>query len=315
MRGVWFWPVACAALLGAPRAAAAPFVVDWHAPDCAQESAFRARVRDALQREPELALEQELSVDVTIREAGERPAFRLKISVGGGARELELPSCAEAVAAAATLVALTIDPQAHLPAAEPEPSLVAAPVPRTPEPRSAPAAEPVTPAPSRERFVAAFAGVSLGDVPASSPLVGGRFGLRLRSFALALDGFWLAQQTELLPGSSKGGEIGLWGGGLAGCYGVPQGLLRLSACVGAQAGAWHSRGVGVVAATEQSDWWLAGVARVGAGVQVAPSLGLFLNGDVVVPARRPWFRLEGVGAVFRPPAVAFRPTAGVELSF
>src|SRR5258706_9599944 len=115
MRGLRFLLVCCATLSGARSAGAAPLVVDWEAPVCAQEAAFRARLRDALQREPESALERELRVSVQIRENPEKLSYLLQIRTDAGARELELPSCAEALAAAATVVALAIDPNAATP--------------------------------------------------------------------------------------------------------------------------------------------------------------------------------------------------------
>jgi hypothetical protein len=73
--------------------------------------------------------------------------------------------------------------------------------------------------------------------------------------------------------------------------------------------------VRVASPSEQTDWWLAGVGRVGVGLQVTPALGVFLNGDLVVPARTPRFKLEALGDVFQPSALAGRFSAGVELVF
>ncbi len=300
-------------LSGARLAGAAPLWVDWKAPGCAQESAFRARVRDALRREPESVLEQELRVSVQIAEKPEKSGYSLEIQTEAGRRQLETPSCDEAVAAAATLVALTIDPNALPP---PEPAQPPRPPP--PRPPSAPQAKPAPRAepPARIRpYVAAFGGVSLGEVPALSPLVGGGVGLRWRGLGLGAEGLWIAPQTELLPGSDKGGEIGLFGAGLSVCYSPLRDRFRLTGCLLGQAGAWRSRGVRVKNPSEQSDWWLAGLTRLGAGVRVTRALGLFLSADVVVPARTPRFKLEDLGDVFQPNPVAARFSGGVELGF
>jgi hypothetical protein len=163
--------------------------------------------------------------------------------------------------------------------------------------------------------VAALGGVSLGEVPAPSPLVGGALGLRYRAWGLGAEGFWIAPQTEVVSGSDKGGEIGLWGGGLSACYSPVRGRVRLTGCALGQAGAWPSRGVRVTTPTQQADWWLAGVGRLGAGVQLASNLALFLQGDAVIPARTPQFKVEGLGDVFQPSSVAGRVSGGVELGF
>ncbi len=318
MRGVCFLLAVCAPLSGARRVGAAPLSIDWQAPACAQQAVFRARVRDALQRDPESALESELRVAVQIGKNPTNTGYSLQIRMAAGTRELETPSCDEAVAAAATVVALTIDPHAVAPTAtEPAPADQRT-VPRPPaakpaEPKAA--RLPSVQSPRLEPYVTAFGGVSAGEVPALSPLVSASVGGHFRWLGVGGEGFWIAPQTQLLAGTDKGGELRLWGAGLSACYLPLRRNLRLSACLAAQAGAWHSRGVGVTSPTAQNDWWAAGVARLQGGVRVASVLGLFLAADVVVPARRPWFRLEGVGGVFRPKPLAERFSAGVELSF
>jgi hypothetical protein len=317
MRGVWPWLVGCAAL-SAPRiATAAPLIVDWQAPECAQEAAFQTRVRDALQREPESVLERELRVRVQIAEIATKSGYSLQIRMAAGSRELELPSCQEAVAAAATVVALAIDPSAvTADAGSTEREPAAAPPTTEPEARAAAPAPPPPPSlPRWQPYAIAFGGVSIGEVPAPSPLAGVGLGLRSGAFSADAEGFWVASQTKLLEGTSKGGRIGLWGAGVSACYSPLQQLVRLSGCLAAQAGAWHSRGEGVTAPTEQSDWWLAGVGRLMAGARLTPQLGLFLSADMVIPARRPHFKLAGVGEVFRPSPLTERISGGLELSF
>lgn len=316
MRGVSCLLVSCAVLAAGRPASAAPLLVEWQAPECASETAFRARVRDALQREPESALTSELQVSVRIGEIPEKSGYSLQIVMEAGSRQLELPSCEEALAAAATLVALAIDPQAVAPASTEPPPSTPPPPPAAAEPKPVEAERtPANAAPRWVPYAAAFGGVSLGEVPAASPLVGVGLGARLGSLGLGAEGFWIAPQTELVARTAKGGEIGLWGGGLVACYAPLTSFVRVSGCLGAQAGAWHSRGVGVTTPTEQSDWWLAGLGRLSAAAPVAGPLALFLAGDLLVPARQPRFKLAGVGQVFRPNSAAFRISAGFELSF
>lgn len=274
-------------------------------------------MRDALQREPESALASELQVTVRIGEIAENPGYFLHISMAAGSRELELPSCDEALAAAATLVALAIDPQATAPAAA-EPVSQPPKPPEHQEPRR-PQPQPAPPHPATTTrlapYVSVFGGASFGEVPAASPLFGAGLGVRWGALGIGAEGFWIAPQTELVAGTAKGGRIGLWGGGLSACYAPLAPAVRLSGCLGAEAGAWHSRGVGVTAPTEQSDWWLAGFGRLASGVRVARPLELFLAADLLVPARRPRFKLDGVGQVFRPNSAGFRASAGALLSF
>lgn len=308
MRWVWLLLVSCAALGASRVARAAPLSVEWRAPPCAAQAEFRARVRDALRREPEAVLEQELSVVLEIAENSDKSGYSLRIELAGGARSLETPSCDEAVAAAAIVVALAIDPNAM--------TSVATPAPPAPEPKPSPTARAASPRETLELFVAVGGGVSLGEAPAPSPLLGGALGLRWRAFGAQLEGFWQASQTALLPGDAeRGGQVGLAGAGLALCVSPVHDKWRLSACLAGQAGAWRSRGVGVASPEQHSEPWLAALGRLGGGVSLSSSVGLFLTADVVVPARTPSFELEDLGRVYRPNAAALRFSAGPELRF
>ena len=308
MRWVWLLLASCAALGASRVARAAPLSVEWRAPPCAAQAEFRARVRDALRREPEAVLEQELSVVLEIAENADKSGYFLRVEMAGGARSLETPSCDEAVAAAAIVVALAIDPNAMSP--------TPAPAPPAPEPKASPAPSTARPRETLELFVAVGAGVSLGEAPAPSPLLVGALGLRWRAFGAQLEGLWLASQTALLPGdAARGGQIGLAGAGLALCVSPLREKWRLSACLAGQAGAWRSRGVAVANPEQHNEPWLSAVARLGAGVSLSSSFGLFLSADVVVPARTPSFELEDLGRVYRPNAVAARLSAGPELRF
>lgn len=308
MRRAWSLLVSCAALASARLATAAPLSVEWSAPPCAAEAELRRRVKDALGREPESVLERELRVRLKIAENAKSTGYWLQLELEGGTRELETPSCAEAVAAAATIVALAIDPNAVTEAA-------GAPA---PEPKQGP---PVSNGAAKQRerlepYAAAFGGISLAEVPGMSPLGGAALGLRWRGFGAQAEGFWMALRTALLPGEhEKGGEIGLAGGGLSLCYSPLRGNWWLTGCVAGQAGAWRARGVAVKEPEEQSALWLAAVGRVGVGASLGARMGLFLNGDLVIPARRPSFKLQDLGEVYRPSAAGGRVCAGVELRF
>lgn len=307
MRRAWSLLVSCAALAGARLATAAPLSIAWSAPPCAAETELRRRVKDALGREPESVLERELRVRLKIAENAQNTGYWLQLELEGGTRELETPSCDEAVAAAATIVALAIDPNAVSPATGAPP----------PQPKQElPAANRAAKRLELEPYVAAFGGIALEELPSMSLLGGAALGLRWHGFGAQAEGFWMASRTALLPGElEKGGEIGLAGGGLSLCYSPLRGNWRLTGCVAGQAGAWRSRGVAVKNPEEHSALWLAAVGRIGAGVSLGASLGLFLNGDLVIPARRPSFKLQDLGEVYRPSAAGARVSAGVELRF
>src|SRR5688572_1314348 len=102
--------ISCAVMAVVVPANAAELIVDWRAPDCAKESDFRARVQNALRRQPEQVLREDLRVSVEISENLQTADYDLRLSTEHGTRHLQTATCAEAVAAAAVVVSLAIDP-------------------------------------------------------------------------------------------------------------------------------------------------------------------------------------------------------------
>jgi hypothetical protein len=214
-------------------------------------------------------------------------------------RVLEPKTCADALEAAAVVVALAVDPNAH--AAEA-------------------ASEPARELPHKTSLAlrsALLGGVALNELPRAAPFLSADAGLDVGDFSASLEGFWIASERASLASDSagRGGEIGAFGGGLAGCYVPVQRAGRLSTCLTAQLGAWTSKGSGVQNPQAKLEPWLSGGARARYLVPLGYRLGVLLQADATWLARRPEFFLDGLGTVFVPPRFGARLAAGVQLRF
>ena len=122
-----------------------------------------------------------------------------------------------------------------------------------------------------------------------------------------------AVEKEIADDRPLGGEIGLLGAGLQGCY-----LLRWTRglnglCAGVEAGRLRGKGFGGSAYnTTEDELWLAGRLAAFASFAVAGPLSLRFGAEGVFPLRRPEFVLENVGPVHQPSAGSLRLTIGLE---
>lgn len=293
--------VAAAVLLtSSGRAAAQPLRVAWHAPPCAAESDFRARLERVLHKAPEQPAE-DLALSVQIRDhASDGFELIVRARQRGAALErvLEPKTCADALEAAAVVVALAVDPNSH-------------PAEAASQPREIPRKT------SLALRSALLGGVALNELPHAAPLLSADTGLDIGDFSASLEAFWIASERARLTADAagRGGQIGAFGGGLAGCYVPVQDAGRLSTCLTAQVGAWTSKGSGVQNPQAKLEPWLSGGARARYLIPLGYRLGVLLQADASWLASRPEFFLDGLGTVFVPPRFGARLAAGVQLRF
>ena len=164
----------CVLLSSSGRAAASPLRVAWHAPPCATEGEFRARLQRVLHKEPEQPAE-DLALSVQIRgqaSAGFQLVVRARQHGDALERVLEPKTCADALEAAAVVVALAVDPNAK-------------------------AAATLSPEPARESprkagltvRSALLGGVALRELPQAAPFFSADTGLDFRDFSASLEAF------------------------------------------------------------------------------------------------------------------------------
>jgi hypothetical protein len=289
-------------LTSSGRAAAEPLRVAWHAPPCATESDFRARLERVLHKDPEQPAE-DLALSVQIREQASA-GFELVVRArqGGAALErvLEPKTCADALEAAAVVVALAVDPNAK-------------------------AAGPLSPERASEASrkasltvrSALLGGVALRELPQAAPFLSADTGVDFRDFSASLEAFWIAPERARLASDAagRGGDIGAFGGGLSVCYAPLQGAGRLSTCVTTHVGAWTSKGSAVLHPEAKLEPWLSAGARVRYVVPLGDRLGVLLQADATWLGSRPEFFLDGLGTVFVPPSFGARFGSGLQLRF
>lgn len=107
-------------------------------------------------------------------------------------------------------------------------------------------------------------------------------------------------------------------GELRGCGVLPIGeRLEGLPCAGLELGAMRGRGQGSGLRTELTSWqpWVAAAATGALLVRLAPRVHVWLGGSLVVPLRRPGFRLVGGDEVHRVAPIAGRGALGLELRF
>ena len=256
-----------------------------------------------------------LVAEVEVRAEG--GAWRLRLTTrgadGDGERELWADTCAEAAEATALVLALAIDPQAVAAAAAvpaPPPALATVAVNRELPPleRAAPAPAAAPGAAWRASAGAAVAG-DLGTLPGGG--LGGAAALRLWRGRVGLElagSYWPTRRAESGPG--RGGDIGLWGGGLRLCLAAP-----LDACLGVEIGDLHGSAFGVNMPQSGSARWSALSAALARSWRLGGPLGVRVEGELLLGLERPTFFIDGLGDVHRPAAVAGRLLIGPEVYF
>ena len=255
-----------------------------------------------LHKEPEQPAE-DLALSVQIREqasGGFQLVVRARQHGDALERVLEPKTCADALEAAAVVVALAVDPNSKAAGTQ------------SPEP----AREPSRPA-SLTLRAALLGGVALRELPQPAPFLSADTGLDYRDFSASLEAFWIAPERARLASDAtgRGGEIGAFGGSLAACYVPVRDAGRLSTCLTAQVGAWTSKGNAVLHPEAKLEPWLSAGARVRYLIPLGYRLGVLLQVDATWLASRPDFFLDGLGTVFVPPTFGARLGSGLQVRF
>lgn len=250
-----------------------------------------------------------------------------------GERQLRAESCDEARRAVALLVALMINPDAHVVGSEPlapsastsKPSDIDA------APPSANNESPAAPAQTRTQTKGDAADAQLalrgyfgaelvGDNGALPSVdVGGRanIGLNARRWSLALRTGALARRSAEYPDvPNAGAKFNLYDTELAVCaFGVQQGSLALKTCAGPRLSVYHAASYGVTSpgAATKLGWGTFGELALRYAVARGVALGLGL--EVLVSFQRPKFVIQDLGQVFQPGLLEERVSLGPEFEF
>jgi hypothetical protein len=111
-------------------------------------------------------------------------------------------------------------------------------------------------------------------------------------------------------GAGQSIALGLWTGGLRGCYRWGRGL---DTCASMEVGALTAEGIGLIQAGRSHDLWAA--PGLGASFRSAPFDGFGITTRVTAfhPLVRGSYRVDESEVVHRVPAIGFRATLGIDL--
>ena len=226
-----------------------------------------------------------------------------------GHRDLEGDSCWAVAAAAALVLALTIDPNAAVRASQPSPPEVS--------PQQSPAVPPETsasPLPARPSeatplrpFVRAFGGVVVALLPEPGAVAGLAAGIRRGRLDAELSSFGSLETRAYAPDRpGAGGYFRLLAFGTRACARATAvaSSITLRLCAGAEIERVTARGFGVELPGSGGATLVAGLAAAVAGLQLASWVEIAL--ELIGTARpyHPTFVLTGVGDVFTVPAAS-----------
>lgn len=310
-----------AAALADPARAALSWVRGDGADACPDARALRAAVARHLGYDPTLAPEAAVSLEAVVTRAA--PALPWSVALFArapdgallGERHLEVraDTCAPAVDAAALAIATTLDGAAlaTAPPPPPAPPPPAPPAPPSVAPRRRPAARP------RRWGVAATAlgGLSLGAIPALSPVAALVVELRPPRWpTVVVTGLYQPGASVELPLGRAVVALALVG--LAVCpWRGARGALSLSLCAGALGGALVAAGQGFSIDRIRERAFVA----LEAGARARWSLGRYVHlaadAHAVAPLVRDTLVVGGVGEVGRVAPVGLRTTIGLGLHF
>jgi hypothetical protein len=306
--------------LAAPRTAFAEserpaLSLSWSAPkECPQQSAARQLVADYLgvtQLTHENTAQRVLSAKASIRRRNQAWELELNTILDGepGERTLSAGTCADVAAAAALVLAFTIDPGAALRRGGAQPLRAPAAAPPPPRVTIAPAAD------AKKTVLGAAATVwgDWGGLPRSSVGVALSLLVERGAWSGLLSASAFAERSQATSAKAgAGGRIFLMSFAAAPCGALSSaGAVRLRACLPVEVQRLRASGYGVDHPATASRFEFV------VGAELAPGLRLSPRWELIAPLRlgiallRPEFYLEGVDSVFR--ASALQGRAGVGL--
>lgn len=325
-------------LAESPRTMAENIVVEWEAPaECPQHEIVRARIEQLLGNSVASSSGEHFAATGVVRPSHPPWILDLAISTADGTEQriLEAESCEALAEAASVVISIALAPRFEIqpsppPATETTPSgTLAGPTdaagptdrraskPKQPRPPKDPRSHrPLRPAASLRAptfgFVRAVGGLSIGPLPGPAALAGLGLGLRRRRFRAELLGRYNFSRTAERDG--VGGTVAYWGVLAHACFVPAWRIVDFPLCAGVDVGAMTGRGIAAQRATRSLPW-VAADANVGLLVHPIPRIGLGFQIDLLIPATRPGFAIEGIGVVHRAASVGATAAFGVEVQF
>ncbi|MDX2052659.1 MAG: hypothetical protein SFV15_09730 [Polyangiaceae bacterium] len=326
-------------------AEASTLSVEWEPqPFCPPAAGWERRIPELLGQAAEGLLKEDLQAQVSFS-AAPSGAIAVLITTRSATtsfeRRLEAPDCAQALEAAALVVALAIDPlavaetRARQPTGTMVPTAPLAPV--SPPPPPPPYVAPVVPsfpvpvqndaAPIRPKPTATpdplLRAVHLelapildsGTLPKPRLGFGGALALSFSAFRAEAGMVWLPATSQAVPNSNGRVEASLTAA-QARLSWFTGSKVHGAASLGFEAGEISAESFNVTTPATGSALWLAGLLGVRAELDLVPEvLALWVRPELLVPFARRGFTVEGPGRVYAPAAVSGRAALGLQLTF
>lgn len=314
-----------------------PLDLVWQGPEtCTGTSQTIAEIRRMISSARPLANATRVAVAVEARLTSDgKWAIRLATVSGErtGERQLRAETCDEARRAVALLVALMLDPQAHVADPVPQKTTSEQSLPTAdtgpekdvqPERKAAavPESKPNAPLvrtsldPVRGCFGAHLAADN-GTLPSID--IGARLllGVKTREWQLVLRaGGWLNRNSDYSAAPGTGVRLGLFDAELAACgIAVHKGAGSLQLCAGPRLYAFHASSYGVSSPASVTHVWSGGFGELAFLYRVVHGVVIRLGVQALVPFQRPRFAIADLGFVYQPHPIAERVSLGPEVEF
>jgi hypothetical protein len=299
--------IACALWPGIGWADVSPGIdsaLEWNAGSaCPDKAAAESAIQDLVgSRIAATDSSDIVQVDLSEQADGRWEArIRTRGIAGSGERRFVGPTCDLVANAAVLVVAMTLEPTATAD------RVTAMRAPRPPS-DALPVLGP------REQHLRMIAGLramaDLGSLPGAASGLGVVLGVHYGRWHFEGEGTaWSPRLALAEPAEQEGGEIGLYTGGLRGCWDglrSASGELRLGGCLDGEAGVTTGKGtVGIAERHETSGLWVAVFAGLTARQVTASGLTPWLSFDVGTAVRRPSF-VVNPGSRLGPPVLVFQ---------
>lgn len=277
--------------------------------ECPKASVVHAQVQKLarLAADAPHHLEAHLLIEPT---DGDRVRLTLTASLDDGApgdRTLIGASCAEVTDAAALTLALMLNPDA---APADERVEASSPPPAPPRQLDAPPARARRPPSSRaaariHAFAGLTAGARVGVMPSISPEAGATLGVSVNQFSSWLGIAAAPPQTAHAPGGKFGGRFWALSGTWLACWApLDDDTVQLGPCAGVGLTRLAGSGVGVLHPNDSETTWVSGTLGLSTSLALGSRVTVRALALGAVPAARPTFYLQGLGAVHQPAAVS-----------
>ena len=295
----------------------------WDAPDtCPSATEVEAQFDRLLGGAGRVPSEKRVEATATVRQAIRGSwTLRLDTTVDNaiGHRDLEGDSCWAVAAAAALVLALTIDPNAAArasltppPVSPPAPSLRAAPAPVAALPAAPSEAKPLRP------FFRAFGGVVVALLPKPGAVFGISAGVRrgwIDGELSALSSLETKAYAGGRPGAGGYFRVMAFGARACGRATAISSPIAVRFCGGGEIERLTARGFGVELPGAGGATVLAGLAAADASLRLASWVEMAVELAGTVRPYHPAFVLTGVGEVFAVPPASAVVALGLNLTF